>query len=183
LNDGNLAAVDLLLGYFPNNNQVEQNYITYYSWMANMLDSPAYRPDTEEVFAMASLCPAKNGNVVYKARALYNKLTNTQDEVFSDECPESIAARGIRPTLQLEEPKINTSYIVYPNPVKDVFNINNKDMERFVITDITGRVVMAQKCVGVQRETIDISQFQKGIYIIHLYKTDNSFITQKLIKQ
>ena len=182
LQDSNMVAVDDLLAGFPSNNIVDDNYHTYYTWIANMIDSPSYTPNIDEVFNLASLCPAKNGNVVFKARTLYNKLTHS-GTIFTDECPETTAAaRGIKPIATIDN-LANKNLLIYPNPAINFIKIQNANFSSVSITDITGRVLQRQQCVGLDVETIDISHLKQGIYLVQLYGNDGNINTQKLIKQ
>ena len=69
--------------------------------------------------------------------------------------------------------------VLYPNPVKDVLNIqlSNNDNFQFVeILDIDGRIV-----VSSDQYTINVSQLQSGIYFVKM-KLGNNVFTQKFIK-
>jgi choice-of-anchor B domain-containing protein len=74
---------------------------------------------------------------------------------------------------------------VYPNPAQDNLNIsipNNLVVEKFTITDITGRVIMAKTDMSKQSNiyTIDVSNLLSGTYFIGV--NDNS-TTKKFVVQ
>jgi hypothetical protein len=61
------------------------------------------------------------------------------------------------------------SFIVYPNPAKDIITIkgfNSMYGSRYSITDEKGAVVLQGKLFD-DNSTIDISSLSKGIYIIY----------------
>ncbi|HRP34219.1 MAG TPA: T9SS type A sorting domain-containing protein, partial [Agriterribacter sp.] len=76
-----------------------------------------------------------------------------------------------------------TQLRVFPNPANSTITLsglNARDITRIVITDITGRRVMAFEDKST---LIDISQLSKGLYILHLVKTDATRLSRKFIKQ
>ncbi len=68
---------------------------------------------------------------------------------------------------------------IYPNPAKDVLNIQSKNkIIKAEIYDAAGRVMMA---VPVKENTVVVSELAKGNYIIKLSTKDQTF-TQKFIR-
>jgi len=75
--------------------------------------------------------------------------------------------------------KDNSSIAIYPNPVKDVLNIQSKhNIIKADIYDSTGRILHS---TSVKANVINVSELPKGNYIIKLSAKDKSF-TQKFIK-
>jgi hypothetical protein len=71
-------------------------------------------------------------------------------------------------------------YTVYPNPAKDVFAIEGAKDAAYHITDITGHFMTAGQ-LDVQNNTINTSNFAKGIYMLNL--TENGHVQRlKFIK-
>jgi type IX secretion system substrate protein len=69
---------------------------------------------------------------------------------------------------------------IFPNPVKDILNINfNQKIKTITIIDISGKVV---RTVTSKTKTIVIADLQKGIYFIRIRTTRDWFI-QKFIKK
>jgi hypothetical protein len=70
---------------------------------------------------------------------------------------------------------------IYPNPAKNILYIRqqNNDPYSVVLTHIQGKV-MLYKEGSKQLETIDISQFPKGIYLVRV-KRDNLFFDGKIV--
>jgi hypothetical protein len=80
----------------------------------------------------------------------------------------------------LEENSANDNSIqLYPNPVKDVLNINNSSQLQHVrIFTIDGKLQLESK----NSTSIDVSQFQAGLYLIEM-NTDIGILTKRLIKE
>ncbi len=70
---------------------------------------------------------------------------------------------------------------IYPNPVKDVLNIDIKNNNGEVkIFDLTGRVV---KTSSVNKSgSVDVSKLSKGLYIVEI-TMNGSKVTKKIIKE
>lgn len=70
---------------------------------------------------------------------------------------------------------------VYPNPFKDVLNIEEtKDMKSVTITDLTGRVV---KTIDQPSKQLYLGELNAGLYLVTVNFKDGSKSTVKAIKQ
>ena len=66
---------------------------------------------------------------------------------------------------------------VYPNPVYDVLHITSaKPIQQTEVFDITGRLVLS-----TQQTTIDVSNFNKGYYLVKVILRDGNLITKKVL--
>ncbi len=78
----------------------------------------------------------------------------------------------------------NNNVSIYPNPVKDVLNVNIKDFSNEVsirIVDINGREVYAQKINNINSSNaINLSSLSSGIYVLKL-KGENLDYSEKII--
>ncbi|WP_449386693.1 DUF7619 domain-containing protein [Chryseobacterium lineare] len=75
--------------------------------------------------------------------------------------------------------KENNTVSIYPNPVKDVLNIQSKnEIVKAEIYDAAGRILIS---ASVKGNSINVSELPKGNYIIKLFTKDKTF-TQKIIK-
>jgi len=75
---------------------------------------------------------------------------------------------------------IQDDFKIYPNPVKDVLNLESKiDIENIKIYTTTGKLVVNE---FFETNTIDISFLNTGIYFIKLYTQENTII-KKIIKK
>lgn len=71
---------------------------------------------------------------------------------------------------------------IYPNPVKDVLNIDLKTNQGEVkIFDLSGKVI---KTASVNKSgSVDVSKFSKGLYIVEITINGTSKVTKKIIKE
>jgi hypothetical protein len=83
-------------------------------------------------------------------------------------------------TGKLESEKQGIS--VYPNPVKDVLNLNtrNLDVTSFEIYDVTGRRVLS-RLVESSLTTLNVTDLPKGIYMVKA-KLSGKTLTSKFVK-
>ena len=72
---------------------------------------------------------------------------------------------------------------IYPNPVYNSVNINLPDNTNAEvhIYNMSGELLYEGKLKN-NHETIDLSKFDKGMYIIHIMNAEESY-TKKIIKQ
>lgn len=74
------------------------------------------------------------------------------------------------------------SISMYPNPVKsDFVNISTSQDLDVIIYDVLGKQISSEKVTQTQN-TIDVSSFNKGIYLVKLI-SESGQVTKKLIKQ
>ena len=72
---------------------------------------------------------------------------------------------------------LSNTVSVFPNPAKDKlavqFESTNTEKYSIRLIDITGREVLAinrESITGINNETIDLSEFSKGIYILNVIR-------------
>jgi hypothetical protein len=78
--------------------------------------------------------------------------------------------------------KVNQQNIkVYPNPVKDVLNIeaNNFSNKNIIIYNSLGQIVLSADFTNNLR--LNLNSFKKGIYLVKIF-TNHNCITKKVIK-
>jgi hypothetical protein len=75
-----------------------------------------------------------------------------------------------------------TGISIYPNPTSGVFTINNRGLtiDNLSIFDILGKQII-EKTDMQQNETIDLSGFENGIYLVRI-QTENRYLIKKIIK-
>lgn len=72
------------------------------------------------------------------------------------------------------------SFRVYPNPAKDMINIqtgNPSEFLNFTISDINGRIVKKGSETMLGTNTIDIKNLKPGVYFLNI----NNLVTEKII--
>ena len=77
----------------------------------------------------------------------------------------------------------NNSIDIYPNPTNGIIEIGlvENKISKISILDISGKKII-EKIPGAQNETIDLSGFGNGLYII-MVETDKKIYTAKIIKE
>ncbi len=83
----------------------------------------------------------------------------------------------------LDVPESN-GIIIYPNPNKGIFNIVNSknQIEMIKIYDLEGKLIYLNNNVNTKTTRIDISSYNKGVYIMEIVK-NKKIIRSKLIVQ
>ena len=69
--------------------------------------------------------------------------------------------------------------MVYPNPAKDVLNINAEAMTRVSIMNTLGQTVY-DKAVDTDDVVLDMTQFESGVYMLRI-TTENGVATQRIM--
>ncbi|WP_125203243.1 GEVED domain-containing protein [Chryseobacterium sp. SC28] len=71
----------------------------------------------------------------------------------------------------------------YPNPVKDIFNIETQGKIKSVkVYDVTGKQILTKEINAAQSQ-IDFSRFSSGVYIVNTAMEDGTTTSTKVIKQ
>lgn len=82
----------------------------------------------------------------------------------------------------IENVDFNSKFLVFPNPVNDLVKIKNKTSENYFVElqQIDGKIILKKELkLKVEFETSSLS---KGIYLLHFYNKQNSFV-KKIIKK
>lgn len=82
-------------------------------------------------------------------------------------------------TVNLLDP--TASLQVYPNPVKDVLNVEGKEIKSLTIYDAEGRRVIV-KAGFSGKATVNVSGLAKGTYLVQAITKDESKIEKRFIK-
>jgi len=87
--------------------------------------------------------------------------------------------------LGVEKQSFKTNLInIYPNPVKDLFYIQSKNvnMNGFEIIDTNGKVLQKRETSKLHSNIIvNTSDYNNGIYIINIYHNQKKIATKKLV--
>jgi len=70
---------------------------------------------------------------------------------------------------------------IYPNPVKDLININNADNTTLEIMNTKGQLIFSKE-LNSNHEQIDISNFNKGIYFVKVQSGESMKVEKLLIQ-
>lgn len=71
---------------------------------------------------------------------------------------------------------------IYPNPVKDVLNIDFKEVSNYNITvfDVNGKIVNKFSTINSKNARIDVQNLNSGVYYV-LIQSDNFTVSKKII--
>jgi Secretion system C-terminal sorting domain len=153
-----------------------QAYLQYMSDTA-CCDTSAY----SVLYNLGMHCPEQSGIVVYKARALYDKLSKRK-HTYADKCnPNTGNSRTIRIEDNTTSPDAasqlhNHEISLYPNPNSGSFTLQvsgeAKQELTIVLIDVTGKVLMQQKLNTIDYLCeVDVSQLKKGFYLLKVNAT------------
>ena len=126
-----------------------------------------------------------------------NDASDNGDRIYIDDVDISGCANGARMSGEelLASPAVNNNtpslaeVALFPNPTSDVLNVDYVFDQSFdaqvqvYITDITGKTIQQLQWTasnGKQRQTLDVSQFAPGIYMLHLISGEER-ITQRFV--
>lgn len=78
------------------------------------------------------------------------------------------------------------NFVIYPNPVNNILNIDGTAIKSIIITDVTGKTVLINyESILSQKHSkneINISNLQNGVYFVKIQGVNDNTIIQKIIK-
>ncbi|PQJ79721.1 PKD domain-containing protein [Polaribacter porphyrae] len=69
---------------------------------------------------------------------------------------------------------------LYPNPAKNTLFISDDTSKSYIIYNFLGKKI---KSGFIENNKVDVSKLQENIYLIRILKEDNTYFTQKIIKE
>lgn len=98
-------------------------------------------------------------------------------------CTEPNANKYANSTKSVGETSNKIS--IYPNPTSGMVNIELKDasMTEITLNSIEGKLIHFKKTANVNYYIIDLSPYEKGIYLLNLKTSEGEYIVKKIIKQ
>lgn len=145
----------------------------------NFMDNSDYTGTWSWDFGDGNLSTDENPSHTFAANGTYNvKLTVTNDcGSVTDSLLLDLSSVGI-------EKLAKESFTFYPNPAKNVFNLETQgsSIQHISIINAIGQTVWQKSLFGNATHTVNINQWAKGIYFIKL-NNENGQRTEKLIVQ
>jgi len=165
------------------------NYRQFYQLYVNYLSDTLSSSDTAEITVLANLCPLTNGDVVFKARALYDVVNNVL-QLFPSGCADTVRidsalerhsmpyTNGITATTDSKDQK----YILYPNPNDGNFILQQAVADskpvQIEIWDVLGRSLYKQTLEFADATyQLQVRNVAPGLYLLQV--TDNAGRTFK----
>ncbi|WP_271856177.1 BspA family leucine-rich repeat surface protein [Patiriisocius marinus] len=102
---------------------------------------------------------------------------------FENECTFELTVNDTLGTIDLE-PTIAT-VLLYPNPANNVIRISNPQLiqlEKIIIYDLNGRVVLTEILSKIESSAIDVSLLQSATYLVTI-ESDARTITKRMVKE
>ncbi|MCX6244564.1 MAG: PKD domain-containing protein [Bacteroidetes bacterium] len=135
------------------------------------------------------------GDMAYGTYYLKPELPNTSSDLVTVVLSAANPTANVVMTftggniLGVSEPVLVESFTSYPNPVKDVLNLNfnmNSSVNAVAeIYSVTGQVSVHKTVTltkGTNRVQMDVSMLSSGIYLLKITSPDGVKIIQKLVK-
>lgn len=118
---------------------------------------------------------------VYDEKGNLTKIIRTWKAV--DDCKnEAVHTQTftIKNSLAVSDLDNDTSAVLYPNPVKDIFTLKGIDsVQRVEVIDLSGKVVKTFKI----QQNYNISELNNGIYVVRVLLNNQTSKTFKVIKK
>jgi hypothetical protein len=108
----------------------------------------------------------------------YLKITSTNPTNTNYQTPYQF---NITTTLSADENSF-ASFTYYPNPVKDILNLDNISLTKASIYSVLGQLIDTKTFENSTLNTIDLASLESGIYLIVL-ENDSQQKTIKVIKE
>ena len=81
-------------------------------------------------------------------------------------------------TLGIENAENEANVAIYPNPVRNMLNIEGNNVKNVEVIDMDGRVVLTNDRAG----QIDMSNLSDGVYMVRVM-SENGVSTKKIVKK
>ncbi len=180
---------------------VVKHYIDVYKLQLRYLRETMNHADSCEVTSLASLCPMRDGDVVFIARNLYRLIYNDSRN-FSDNCNDSVgmapcdscgwmgryANPGKHPR-SIQNSGTKNNYTLFPNPNRGSFTLTHRVAEEqnvnVAVLDAVGREVYNQVLMFTDSKVdVVLSNVPSGVYLLvvtdsHGEKSKFKFVISK----
>jgi len=137
--------------------------------------------------------PNSHGFVYYKIKPLAGYeigdiVPNTAAIVFDFNAPvitNTFNTEFVAP-LSLTENSLNSQYILFPNPLKDVVSLSFSSEQsnvEVIVFDILGKIVLTQKEQYVLTLELNLSSLENGVYFVKAKDDKGQWGSKKIIKE
>ncbi|MAC86149.1 MAG: hypothetical protein CMC94_04300 [Flavobacteriales bacterium] len=122
------------------------------------------------------------------AQPSYASMINSLDDNNAATTYTNGTASAIRMAIggyvDLDENENNTLFSVSPNPSNGVFTVtaNKEDAYTLEVINILGEVISSKVIKGTINETIDISNFDAGIYLVKVTTSTSQNVQKVVVK-
>jgi hypothetical protein len=187
LNRDQFAKADSLLAVFPQVSVEDEQFVVIQTLNRNFLSQASYTLSNQEETTLRSIALSDTREAGY-AMTLLSLLTG---EIIMPRLPELDGVQIRAKEESDNRSKSDLEMIAYPNPAKDVINIELKNTDAIgdksygieVYEAVSGKRQYKQKLDGKGVYNINVSQWHSGMYIITLMDFEEARMinAQKLI--
>ena len=83
----------------------------------------------------------------------------------------------------VEEPQVQSQFMVFPSPVSGILNIvADQRITELKVMDMTGRTILEHR-PGTERFNLDVSNLNKGSYIVRVRMADGAYQVRCFVKE
>lgn len=152
-------------------NWIHENYSVYVTTDPNTFGTnPVYNGEPGEHYAKHSVSLENfAGQTIYVAFRHHNCTDNFRlniDDIH------------VGNTLGIENAENEANVAIYPNPVRNMLNIEGNNVKNVEVIDMDGRVVLTNDRAG----QIDMSNLSDGVYMVRVM-SENGVSTKKIVKK
>ncbi len=167
-----IAEIESELATFSATDDYEAAWLAVQSaWVKSYKGESRTHADEIAIETIASLCPLQYGDVVHGARALASEWSDIRYELTDCGSDEEEARIGTMPTIAL----------VSPNPTNSMLNVSiGSTTAKVYISNLDGKI-MHNSQVN-KGESINVSYYKSGLYMITVTESDGQVKTGKFIK-
>lgn len=111
-------------------------------------------------------------------------VTNAAGCVNTRTIAANVISCGPRGLLNQSDISGNNDWIIYPNPAHNNLNITIKTLigtGKIIVTDLLGKVISNQS-LSIGTNSIDVSKFAKGLYLVNVITNDNKKTERVIIE-
>ncbi len=168
---------------------IVSDYKSFYQLVINYMSTALSSADSAQIISIASLCPLRDGPVVYKARALYavvyNDLGTWNDDSTCNAVLGGGGGRKVLPGSQISATQTQ-EYNLYPNPNNGNITLLQKIIdENSVNTEVLnaeGQSVFKGELLFKQGITpLHLQNLSPGLYLVVLRDMEGKSYTLKFI--
>jgi Secretion system C-terminal sorting domain len=179
-----------LIASFGATNEIEQNYLTYFTlYIAIIRDDQRTIANQNALNYLANLCPHTQGNIIYNARGLYNRIFTSDFKVYQDNCDgPGLYKKDNTVKVINQTPTNNFTASIYPNPNDGNMyiqtNLTIDEVIEIAVTDLSGKLLQTNRCnTSNSGCNLNMLSFVKGIYFVTITNSKHEKIVQKIILQ
>lgn len=71
----------------------------------------------------------------------------------------------------------------YPNPTKGTFNLQSKDISSITVFDVLGKQIINKEYNALSSVSLDLSSYNKGIYLVKVFNAEGASSLIKVVKE